>query len=135
MKFEDTIKKSSFDIYEKDTDKFLCEIAMLGAFYGLINIIGPILEYLKEKPRTKGVSFIAAALGKITISQYDIALQLLNSVLRDPSMTKFSKEATEFTALIYKLKGDDENFEQIARSISTPLIDGLKVQKEIRKSK
>ena len=47
--------------YEKDLDKLLVEVAMTGGVYGLDKTITPIVDYLKDVPRTRGAGLLAGA--------------------------------------------------------------------------
>ncbi|GEM_PF-3201030 len=117
---------SDIKVYEKDTDRLLVEVAMTGAVYGLDKTIAPIVDYLKDIPRTRGAGLLAGALGKISVKHYDEAIVLLNFIIEDADMAKYKDEAQGFLALAYKLKGDISSFNKVAASSSSGLASALK---------
>ena len=117
---------SDIKVYEKDTDRLLVEVAMTGGVYGLDKTIAPIVDYLKDIPRTRGAGLLAGALGKISVKQYDEAIVLLNFILEDADMAKYKEEAQGFLALAYKLKGDMAGFNKVAAESSSGLASALK---------
>ena len=112
--------------YEKDLDKLLVEVAMTGGVYGLDKTIGPIVDYLKDVPRTRGAALLAGALGKISVKQYDLAISLLNAIIEDAELAKYKEEAQGFLALAYKLKGDMSGFNKVAAESASGLAAALK---------
>jgi hypothetical protein len=112
--------------YEKDLDHLLVDVAMTGGIYGLDKTIAPIVDYLKDVPRTRGAGLLAGALGKITVKEYDQAIVLLNHMIEDPEQAKYKEEAQGFLALAYKLKGDTANFNKLTSDLSSGLIAALK---------
>lgn len=112
--------------YEKDLDRLLVEVAMTGGVYGLDKTIAPIVDYLKDVPRTRGAGLLAAALGKISVKEYDAAVKLLDSIIADEELAKYKEEAQGFLALAYKLKGDSANFNKVAADTKSGLASALK---------
>ena len=112
--------------YEKDLDKLLVEVAMTGGVYGLDKTIAPIVDYLKDVPRTRGAGLLAGALGKISAKQYDTAIALLDAIIADPELAKYKEEAQGFLALAYKLKGDMSGFNKVAAETKSGLATALK---------
>jgi hypothetical protein len=114
--------------YEKDLDRLLVEVAMTGGVYGLDKTIAPIVDYLKDVPRTRGAGLLACALGKISVKQYDAAIALLNPIIADAELSKYKEEAQGFLALAYKLKGDLTAFAMVAEESQSQLASALKTQ-------
>jgi hypothetical protein len=112
--------------YEKDLDRLLVEVAMTGGVYGLDKTIAPIVDYLKDVPRTRGAGLLAGALGKISAKQYDVAIALLDAIIADPELAKYKEEAQGFLALAYKLKGDMSGFNKVAAETKSGLATALK---------
>lgn len=112
--------------YEKDLDRLLVEVAMTGGLYGLDKTIAPIVDYLKDVPRTKGAGLLAGALGKISVKEYDQAIVLLNYIIEEPELAKYKEEAQGFLALSYKLKGDTSGFSKVATESQSGLAAALK---------
>ena len=112
--------------YEKDLDKLLVEVAMTGGVYGLDKTIAPIVDYLKDVPRTRGAGLLAGALGKISVKQYDAAIALLDFIIQDAELAKYKEEAQGFLALAYKLKGDMNGFNKVAAESGSGLAAALK---------
>ena len=117
---------SDIKAYEKDTDRLLVEVAMTAGVYGLDKTIAPIVDYLKDVPRTRGAGLLAGALGKISVKQYEEAIVLLNFIIEDADMAKYKDEAQGFLALAYKLKGDIASFNKVAADSSSGLASALK---------
>ena len=112
--------------YEKDLDRLLVEAAMTGGVYGLDKTIAPIVDYLKDVPRTRGAGLLAGALGKISVKQYDAAIALLDAIIADEELAKYKEEAQGFLALAYKLKGDMSGFNKVAAETKSGLATALK---------
>jgi hypothetical protein len=112
--------------YEKDLDRLLVEVAMTGGVYGLDKTIAPIIDYLKEVPRTRGAGLLAGALGKISVKEYEQAIVLLNFIIEEEELAKYKEEAQGFLALAYKLKGDANGFSKVASESSSGLAAALK---------
>jgi len=112
--------------YEKDLDRLLVEVAMTGGLYGLDKTIAPIVDYLKDVPRTKGAGLLAGALGKISVKEYDQAIVLLNYIIDEPELSKYKEEAQGFLALSYKLKGDTLGLNKVATESQSGLAAALK---------
>ena len=112
--------------YEKDLDRLLVEAAMTGGVYGLDKTIAPIVDYLKDVPRTRGAGLLAGALGKISVKQYDAAIALLDAIIADEELAKYKEEAQGFLALAYKLKGDMSGFNKVAAETTSGLATALK---------
>jgi hypothetical protein len=112
--------------FEKDLDRLLVEVAMTGGIYGLDKTIAPIVDYLKDVPRTRGAGLLAGAVGKISVKEYDQAVVLLQYIIDDKELAKYKDEAEGFLALAYKLKGDLPSFSKVAAESSSGLAAALK---------
>ena len=102
----------SIQTYKKDVDKFLVEISLTAACYGLVNEVTVISQYLANVPRAKAPAFLANALARIVSKNYGDAMVFLEAILNDPQSAKYHDDAHGFKALALKLQGDTAGFEQ-----------------------
>jgi len=100
----------SIQVYKKDLDKFLVDVTLTAACYGLVKEVAGISKYLMSVPRAKGPALLANALANIVAKQYNEADVFLNAILASSTYSKFHEEAHGFKALSYKLQGDEEHF-------------------------
>jgi len=90
--------------YTSDVDLLLTEICMTGAMYGLERYVALIAEYLVTLPRTQGAAWLAHALAKTVVRDYDGAIALTGRVLADPHWSSLHGEAQAFRRLAEQLK-------------------------------
>lgn len=105
--------------YKNDIDKFLIEVALAGASYGLSDQIGVMYRYLSHnRARTAAPAAIAVGLSFIISKQYPKALLFLDDVLNGEEYANFHEEARNLKALVFKLQGNDELLKQELAQIS-----------------
>ena len=102
----------SIQTYKKDIDKFLVEISLTGACYGLVDEVTVISRYLSTVARAKAPAFLANALARIVAKEYANASLFLDDILSNPEQAKFHEEANGFKALILMMQGDEAGLKE-----------------------
>ena len=115
----------SIQTYQKDVDKFLVEITLTAACYGLVNEVSVITRHLMTIDRAVGPALLANGLARIVAKQYPDALVFLDTLLAEPKLAKFHGEAHGFKALALKLKGDKVGLAQQLLQVDESLAKAL----------
>ena len=102
----------SIQTYKKDVEKFLVDVSLTAACYGLVDEVTVISRHLMTIPRAKAPAMLANALARIVAKQYGPAMVFLEAILSDSAHEQFHEEANGFKALAFKLQGDEEGFSQ-----------------------
>lgn len=96
--------QDTLESYTSDVDRFLAEISLTGAMYGLEPQVAVIAGHLETLPRTRQAARLARALARATVRDFDSALGTLQQVLQDPGAAALHGEAAALERMVRQLK-------------------------------